>query len=50
MQPSIDYLKEKNLAGMRMSMFLPESRTGELWRNFMARKVQKGSPASEQEL
>jgi hypothetical protein len=40
-QPKIEYLKEKKLPGMQMSMSLPESKTGELWRNFMARKVQK---------
>jgi len=40
MQPRIEYLKEKKLAGKRLKMSLTHNRTGELWKSFMPRRAE----------
>src|SRR5688500_13920920 len=38
MEPRIEHLREKKLAGIRMTMSLAVNRTGELWRTLMPRR------------
>ena len=38
MEPRIEHLREKKLAGKRMTMSLAANRTGELWRSLMPRR------------
>ena len=38
MTPRIEFLKEKKLAGKRLTMSLANNRTGELWQSFMPRR------------
>lgn len=48
MQPEIEILKEKKLAGKRIRMSLSGNKTGELWRNFMpTRREIKNNIGSE---
>lgn len=46
MEPRIELLPEKKLAGNRMEMTISNNKTGELWRNFMQRRKEIGNPLS----